>query len=79
MFKENFIKLIILITLRPELVEKKEPPIMTIIKNTNIKLFGVSINDNPIFDTLLVIPTNIVGKLLLEFKKINEKEIRTNK
>ena len=79
LFKENLIKLRILITLIPELVEKKEPPIITVIKNINIRLFGVSKNDIPIFETLLAIPTNIVGKLLLEFKKINEKEIKINK
>tara|TARA_B100000965_G_C19036626_1_gene517679 strand:+ start:160 stop:399 length:240 start_codon:yes stop_codon:yes gene_type:complete len=75
LLRENFIKLRIFITLIPELVEKKDPPIITIIKNINIKLLGVSKNEIPIFDTLLAIAINIVGKLLLEFKKTNEKEI----
>ena len=40
LFKENFNKLKTFITLMPELVEKKEPPITTIMKKTNIKLLG---------------------------------------
>ena len=79
LFKENFNKLKIFITLIPELVEKKEPPITTIIKKTNIKLLGVSLNEIPIFDILLDMATKIVGKLLLEFKKTNEKETIINK
>ena len=79
LFKENFNKLKIFITLIPELVEKKEPPITTIIKKINIKLLGVSLNEIPIFDILLDMATKIVGKLLLEFKKTNEKEIIINK
>ena len=78
LFKENFSKLKIFINLIPELVEKKEPPIITIIKKINIKLFGVSFSEIPIFDILLDIATKIVRKLLLEFKKTNEKEIIIN-
>tara|TARA_Y100000816_G_C25836057_1_gene437043 strand:- start:38 stop:262 length:225 start_codon:yes stop_codon:yes gene_type:complete len=73
------IKLKTFITLIPELVEKKEPPIMTIIKKINVKLSGVFENEIPIFDTLLVIAKRIVGKLLPVFKKTNDKEIITNK
>tara|TARA_A100000164_G_scaffold97392_1_gene84586 strand:+ start:89 stop:343 length:255 start_codon:yes stop_codon:yes gene_type:complete len=79
LFRENFNKLKIFIALMPELVEKKEPPITTIIKKINIKLFGVSLNEMPIFEILLDIATKIVGKLLLEFKKTNEKETIINK
>ena len=79
LFKENFNKLKIFITLIPELVEKKDPPITTIIKKTNIKLFGVLLNEIPIFEILLDIATKIVGKLLLEFKKTKEKETIINK
>ena len=79
LFNENFNRLKILITLIPELVEKKEPPITTKIKKINTKLFGVSVNEIPIFETLLAIATRIVGKLLLVFKKTNEKEIKINK
>ena len=74
LFNENLIKLKILITLIPELVEKKDPPITTKIKNINIRLFGVSTKEITIFDILLVMATNIGGKLILEFKKKNEKE-----
>ena len=79
LFRENFNRLKIFITLIPELVEKKEPPITTIIKKINIKLLGVSLNEIPIFEILLDIATKIVGKLLFEFKKTNEKEIMANK
>ena len=79
LFKENFNKLKIFITLMPELVEKKEPPITTIIKKINSKLLGVSLNEIPIFEILLYIATKIVGKLLLEFKKTKEKETIINK
>ena len=79
LFKENFNKLKIFINLIPELVEKKEPPITTIIKKINIKLLGVSLNEMPIFEILLDMPTKIVGKLLFEFKKTNEKETMINK
>tara|TARA_A100001011_G_C13767406_1_gene617792 strand:+ start:289 stop:552 length:264 start_codon:yes stop_codon:yes gene_type:complete len=79
LFKENFNKLRIFINLIPELVEKKEPPITTIIKKINIKLFGVSLNEIPIFEILLDMATRIIGKLLLGFKKTNENEIIINK
>ena len=79
LFKENFNKLKIFINLIPELVERKEPPITTIIKKINIKLLGVSLNEIPIFETLLDIATKIVGKLLFAFKKTKEKEIIINK
>ena len=79
LFKENLIKVNTLINLIPELVEKKEPPIITKIRNKNFKLYGVSNNEIPIFDTLLEIAINIVGKLLFEFKKTKEKEVIINK
>ena len=79
LFKENLSKVNILITLIPELVEKKEPPIITNMRNKNFKFNGVSKNEMPIFDTLLDIATNIDGKLLFEFKKTNEKEVTINK
>tara|TARA_Y100000590_G_scaffold186339_1_gene212325 strand:+ start:364 stop:777 length:414 start_codon:yes stop_codon:yes gene_type:complete len=41
-------------SLIPELVEKKEPPITTIIKNTNHRFVGEFLSENPIFDILLV-------------------------
>ena len=79
LFIENFNRLKIFKNLRPELVEKKDPPITTIIKKINIKLLGVSLNEMPIFEILLDIATKIVGKLLPEFKKTkeNDKKIST--
>ena len=79
LFSENLTKVKTLITLIPELVEKKEPPIITKIRNKNFKFNGVSKNEIPIFETLLDIATNIDGKLLFEFKKTNEKEVTINK
>ena len=64
LFIEYFIKVKILINLIPELVEKKEPPIITKIRNKNFKFIGVSKNDITIFDTLIDIATNIDVKLL---------------
>ena len=49
------------------------------MKKMNVKLFGVSENEKPIFDILLAIANSIVGKLLLEFKKTNEKQIKNIK
>ena len=48
------------------------------MKKTNVIFLGVSKNEKPIFDTLLDIATKIDGKLLLEFKKTKEKEIKIN-
>ena len=79
LFSENLTNVKTLITLIPELVEKKEPPIITNIRNKNFKFSGVSKNEIPIFETLLDIATNIDGKLLFEFKKTNEKEVTINK
>ena len=58
-----------MITLNPELVEKKDPPIITNIKKINDKFLGVSLNEIPKFDTLLIIETNIFKKLLSKLKK----------
>ena len=52
----------------PELVEKKEPPIIIKIKNINDRSLGTSI-EIPIFDIELQIAKNIVEKLLSIFKK----------
>ena len=38
----------------PELVEKKEPPIITKIKKIKERFFGLSSREIPIFETLLV-------------------------
>ena len=79
LFNENLIKLINLITLIPELVEKKEPPMMTSIKNKKYKLFELLLNEIPIFDTLLVTDTKRFKKLLSLLKKIKIIDKTTNK
>jgi len=38
----------------PELVEKKDPPIIIKIKKMKDKFFGLSFNEIPILETLLV-------------------------
>ena len=53
-FKECLNKKYIFKSLIPELVEKNEPPIITIIKNINHKLDGELLSEIPIFDILLV-------------------------
>ena len=50
-------------SLIPELVEKNEPPIITIIKNINHKLDGESWNEIPILDIELVKEKKTVEKL----------------
>ena len=62
-FKECLNKKYIFKSLIPELVEKKEPPIITIIKNTNHKLDGESLNEIPILDMELVKEKKIFEKL----------------
>tara|TARA_B100000965_G_scaffold282137_1_gene239947 strand:- start:35 stop:274 length:240 start_codon:yes stop_codon:yes gene_type:complete len=79
LFIENLIKDITLITLRPELVEKKDPPIITKIRKIKDKLFGEFSNEIPKFDILLVIETSISKKLLSKFKKIKINETTIKK
>ena len=57
-FIENFSKEYIFINLIPELVEKKEPPIITKIKKINDKFFGLLSIEKPIFEMLLVKQNN---------------------
>ena len=64
MFKENFNKVKTFITLKPELVEKKEPPRITSKRKTKIRLLGTSLNEIPILETLLEIETSTFKKLL---------------
>ena len=63
--------------LRPELVEKKDPPIMIKIKKIKERFWGIS-KENPIFDIELQIDKKINEKLLFELKKI-KKSITKNK
>ena len=53
-FIEYLNKKYIFKNLKPELVEKKEPPIITIIKKTSHKLDGEFSVEIPILDILLV-------------------------
>jgi len=62
-FKEYLNKKYIFKNLIPELVEKKEPPIIIIIKNKNHKFDGEFVKDMPILDMLLVNEKSIVEKL----------------
>ena len=65
--------------LKPELVEKKEPPIITNKINKKFKLLGVSFKEIPTFETLLVIAKKIEVKLLSLLKKTKKIIIIKNK
>ena len=68
-----------MINLKPELVEKKDPPIMTKIKNTKTN-FGCSVlSEKPIFEILLVIEKKWTKKSFLKLKKRKKIEIITIK
>tara|TARA_A100001011_G_C13942613_1_gene687820 strand:- start:92 stop:316 length:225 start_codon:yes stop_codon:yes gene_type:complete len=65
----------ILINLKPELVEKKDPPIITKIKKIKLK-FGCSVlTENPILDILLETDNKLIEKSLLKLKKRKKIEI----
>tara|TARA_B100000989_G_C19387912_1_gene404432 strand:+ start:102 stop:365 length:264 start_codon:yes stop_codon:yes gene_type:complete len=68
-FREYLNKEYILINLKPELVEKKEPPIITKIKNIKLRLFCSISKEKPILEILLDIDKRFVEKLLLKLKK----------
>jgi len=60
----------------PELVEKKEPPIITNIKKINDKFCELLSREKPMLETLLVMDKNNSAKLsskLKKVKKINDK------
>ena len=59
----------ILINLKPELVEKKDPPIITKIKNIRLKFGCLVSKEKPILDILLVTDNKLIEKLLLKLKK----------
>ncbi len=59
----------IFINLRPELVEKKDPPIITKIKNKSDKFFWLVLREKPMFDILLAIDKKFTKKSLLKLKK----------
>ena len=57
--------------LRPELVEKKDPPIIIKIKKIKDRFLGTS-KENPIFDIEIQIDKKSNEKLLLMLKKIKK-------
>ena len=79
-FIVNLNKVKILKNLIPELVESKEPPIITKIKKINVKSNFESEKYIPIFEILVVIPKNNKGKLfsLKKTNKINVTVIKYN-
>ena len=76
LFKENLNKTYIFKNLRPELVEKKEPPITTKIKNIRLRFFWSEFKEKPILEILLTMLKNNKLKSCSKFK--NEKKIITN-
>ena len=63
----------------PELVEKKEPPIITKIRKINDKLLELSSSESPILETLLVRDKNTPLKLLSKLKKTKNILIKNKK
>ena len=63
--------------LKPELVEKKDPPIIIKIKKIKERFWGTS-KENPILDIELQIDKKSSEKLLLVLKKI-KKSVAINK
>ena len=64
-----------LINLNPELVEKKEPPIITNNKKINVKLDLSVSTEKPIFEILVVIDKRLFEKSVLKLKKRKKKLI----
>ena len=67
----------IFINLRPELVEKNDPPIITNKRKTNVRFDCSKLNENPIFEILLDKDNRLIVKLSLKLK--NRKKIETTK
>ena len=68
-FIEYLNKEYIFINLKPELVEKKEPPIITKIKKIKVKLDCSTPKENPMFEILLHTDRRVKEKSLLKLKK----------
>tara|TARA_B100001564_G_C20399881_1_gene560663 strand:- start:236 stop:505 length:270 start_codon:yes stop_codon:yes gene_type:complete len=66
---ENFNSEYIFINLKPELVEKKDPPIIISIKKTKEYLSVVLSNEKPILETLLDIDKKSSLKLIVLSEK----------
>jgi len=63
----------------PELVEKKDPPIITIIKKINDKLTELLSSEIPILETLLVKDSNKLLKLLSKLRKVKKTNNKVRK
>ena len=55
--------------LKPELVEKKDPPIIIIIIKINVRFWGTS-KENPMLEIELQIDKKSIEKLLSKLKKM---------
>tara|TARA_B100000989_G_scaffold103051_1_gene75395 strand:+ start:560 stop:781 length:222 start_codon:yes stop_codon:yes gene_type:complete len=64
LLRENLINVITFITLKPELVEKNDPPKITSKRNKKTRFFGIFSKEIPMLETLLHIDTNTSKKLL---------------
>ena len=71
MLREYLIKLRTFINLNPELVEKKDPPIITKIKNKKDNCGEILLDEIPILETLL----DIDKRILLKFCSLLNKTI----
>ncbi|MDC1112307.1 hypothetical protein OAS43_00705 [Candidatus Pelagibacter sp.] len=60
--------------LKPELVEKKDPPIITKIKYIKLKFDLLVPIENPILDILLDIDNKFIEKSFLKLKKRKKME-----
>ncbi len=78
-FTENLISEYTFTNLSPELVEKKDPPIITRSKKIKLMLFGILSNEIPILDILLVIEKRTYEKLCSSLKKIKNRNTRNTK
>tara|TARA_B100001093_G_C26471876_1_gene860994 strand:+ start:435 stop:683 length:249 start_codon:yes stop_codon:yes gene_type:complete len=70
--KEYLVNEYIFKNLKPELVEKNDPPIITRIKYIILKFFSSVSRDIPIFDILLTNDKKLLRKLLSKLKKIKK-------
>ena len=68
-FIENIKSEYILINLKPELVDKKDPPIITKIKYINVRLGWLELILKPIFEILLETDNKFIEKSVLKLKK----------
>ena len=78
-FKEYLNNEYILINLKPELVEKKEPPIITKTKYIKLKSGSTNLREKPIFDMLLDNDKKLIEKLVLKPKRRKKNAITVTK